>query len=317
MNALRAFEATARCRSISDASEELFVTPSAVSQQIKKLEESLDIELLRREHRKISLTEEGRRLSTSLTEAFFGISRAIADLTDTKRTECLVIACPPPFAAKFLAPRIGTFIAQNPGLDVRLSVDVNKVDYVASGIDVGIRIGASVDEWMVPSKPFWEHRAPLATERYLTDNNILGHEDLIKATLLEKSFGDLMHDAATWDDWYRAAFSVRPERQRSVDFGTHCDQALDSARAGAGIVLGELITGSIHVMEGELVCPFGPVVGVGSAFRVVHHESMPLSEHASLFTSWVKKELGIATVLIEELKENLEATDTGLHTAVA
>jgi LysR family glycine cleavage system transcriptional activator len=302
MNALRAFEAAARCRSISDASEELFVTPSAVSQQIKKLEENLGMDLLRREHRKVSLTDEGRRLSISLTDAFFGLRQVIDDLTADNNTECLEIACPPPFAAKFLAPRLSQFITDHPDLNVRLVVGLEKVDYLSSGINVGVRLSPNDQDGMVNSEPVWEYKAPLATERYLRELQVETPGDLCRATLLEKDFGELMPDAPTWKRWYDVTGQPVPEKQRFVDFGVHCDQALDAAAAHNGVVLGELITGSNMIFDDNLVCPFGPILPVGLGYRVVRDERAPQSEAVALFTTWIEGELQDAAEKAEALR---------------
>ena len=302
MNALRAFEAAARCGSISLAAEELFVTPSAVSQQIKKLEEILELGLLLRQHRRVVLTGEGRQLAKALTSALCEIRSALDELGTTNRPGRLDIACTPPFAAKFLAPRIGGFIAQHADIDVRLLPEAAKVDYVAANIDVGIRVSPKDDEEMISSEPVWEYRAPLATQRYLDETGIECPGDLSRATLLDKDFGTHIPDSPSWRTWFGAAGCALEERQRRVDFGIHCDQALDAALAHTGIVLGELVNGSRHILNGSLICPFGPVVPIGLAYRVVRHESIPVSEPVELFTQWLDSELRDAQHGVQSLK---------------
>lgn len=128
LNSLRAFEAAARLLSFKKAADELAVTPTAVSHQIKLLEEFLDLRLFRRLTRALELTTEGAAMLPRVQEGFASLAAAI-EATRRKETGGIVTVCAPPsFAARWLVPRLGGFSRAHPDIDLRLSSSVATVD---------------------------------------------------------------------------------------------------------------------------------------------------------------------------------------------
>ena len=125
--ALRAFEAAARLGSFARASEELHLTPSAVSHQIRALERTLGRALFRRANRRATLTVDGERLSAGLAQAFDAIEALCAELSPPPLSS-LAVHCTPSFAAKWLGPRLPSFVAAHPGIGIRLSSSAEPVD---------------------------------------------------------------------------------------------------------------------------------------------------------------------------------------------
>ncbi|WP_305550786.1 LysR substrate-binding domain-containing protein [Methylobacterium sp. NEAU K] len=125
--ALRAFEAAGRLGSFARASEELHLTPSAVSHQIRALERSLGRALFRRANRQATLTSDGERLCAGLSEAFDAIEAACAELRPPPPSS-LAVHCTPSFAAKWLGPRLPSFVETHPGIGIRLSSNADPVD---------------------------------------------------------------------------------------------------------------------------------------------------------------------------------------------
>jgi LysR family glycine cleavage system transcriptional activator len=313
MNALRAFEAAARRCSIKAAAEELCVTASAVSQQIKKLEEDLNVELLTRQHQKVVLTQAGSRLRDSLSGAFSQIHQAIDQLDPQQAESTLTIACPPPFAAKFLAPRIGNFLSRHPELQVDFKVSLEKIDYISAGIDIGVRLTSTDEPEMDASEPFWEQKVPLASPAYIESHGLESIHDLERVTLIEKSFGQFMPQATNWDDWYSASGVSRSSRQRTVNFDVHCDQAYDAALSGTGVVLGEVINGSQIINDGLLVSPFGPCIPLGLAFRVVTPRNVASKPEVAVFSDWLTSELQAARGLVDDETRQLKSSLAPTH----
>src|SRR5579872_1148443 len=140
LNALRAFEATARHLSMKRAADELGVTPGAVSQLVRLLEERLGLHLFQRANRGLRLTEAGQAYAVPLHHAF----RQIADATrQVERSEGrkLTVSAPPAFAASWLVPRLGRFRARHPEISLRIGTTRGLADFTTDGVDVAIRHG--------------------------------------------------------------------------------------------------------------------------------------------------------------------------------
>ena len=297
LNWLRAFESAARLGSIKGAAEELFVTPAAVSQQVKKLEDYLGVELLLREYRRITLTPDGRRLRDGLSEAFQLMRRSVERLRSGDAVEhCLTVACGPPFASKWLAPKLAGFIAQHPQLNVRLDAKFETVDYRQSHIDIGVRLWTGANEGMDTIHLGEETLIPLAAPQYLRRNGIRAADDTRRATLICDGHGVVMPDAPDWADWFAAAGLGSPAAQRQVNFGDNVDQALDAAVHGVGMALGRRTLAHDDILSGRLVCPFGPELPLGRRWQVVKPRAGSKSPYVDIFESW----------LVEELTETLE-----------
>jgi LysR family glycine cleavage system transcriptional activator len=143
LNALRAFVAAARHLSFSRAAEELFVTPAAVSQQVKLLEDHLGHVLFRRTNRALLLTDEGQALLPGLAEAFALMHHALASLETLDDTGVLTVSMAPSFAAKWLVPRLESFQSLHPDIDVRVTASMNLVAFADDGVDCS----ASIPGW--------------------------------------------------------------------------------------------------------------------------------------------------------------------------
>ncbi len=139
LNALRVFEASARLSSFKKASEELFVTPSAVSQQIKTLEDHLGVILFNRSANGISLTAEGQKLLPKLETVFAEIASAIADIKQDSRV-LLRLSAPPALAAIWLSARLTQFEAEHSDIVTNLHSALEKVNFSSDGFDCAIRV---------------------------------------------------------------------------------------------------------------------------------------------------------------------------------
>src|SRR3990170_3079127 len=144
LTALRAFEAAARNKSIKLAAQELHVTPAAVSQQVKALEEELGGALFERHVRSIELTHPGMALSMQLTDSFQRWANTIAGLFPHDLSGVLTVSVLPSFAAKWLVPRLGRFRQRHPEIDVRVTAANRLVDFALEDVDFAVRNGGGV-----------------------------------------------------------------------------------------------------------------------------------------------------------------------------
>src|SRR5262249_12806932 len=138
LNALRAFEATARHLSVKKAADELCVTPGAVSQMLKAIEQHLGIMLFKRLNRGIALTEAGQDYLPPVRNAFQQISEATSRIATSGDTGMLTVSVTPAFAATWLIPRLDDFHTRHPGIDLRVLAGKALVDFARDGVDVAV-----------------------------------------------------------------------------------------------------------------------------------------------------------------------------------
>uniref|UniRef100_UPI000370A5A5 LysR family transcriptional regulator n=1 Tax=Herbaspirillum lusitanum TaxID=213312 RepID=UPI000370A5A5 len=141
LNALRAFEVAARHLSFTSAADELNVTQTAVSMQVKNLEQRLGVALFRRLPRGLALTDEGLALLPVVAQSFGRIADVLAQFEDGRRREVLTVGVVGTFAVGWLMPRLREFQQTYPFVDLRLLTNNNRVDLAGEGLDYAIRFG--------------------------------------------------------------------------------------------------------------------------------------------------------------------------------
>src|ERR1700687_1586543 len=141
MQALRAFEAAARMRSLTRAAESLHLTHGAISHQIKSLEADFGVRLVERAGRGIRLTDEGERFATRVRAVLSDLGDAVREVTERANPRQLRVSVIPSFAARWLLPRIGRFFAAHPDIDLDVSSNMTNVDFQGGAADVATRHG--------------------------------------------------------------------------------------------------------------------------------------------------------------------------------
>src|SRR5580698_3005172 len=142
LSALRAFETAARHLNFSRAAEELSITHSAVSHQIKALEGHLGVKLFKRSGRAMLLTGDGQRLYAHVREAFARLQRGVAELRADARRSIITVSVLPGFAARWLVPRLPEFNRRHPDMDVNLRATLELTDFSREEVDLAVRFGA-------------------------------------------------------------------------------------------------------------------------------------------------------------------------------
>src|SRR6202171_3686618 len=142
MQALRAFEAAARTRSLTRAAESLHLTHGAISHQIKSLEADFGVRLVERAGRGIRLTDEGERFATRVRAVLSDLGDAVREVTERANPRQLRVSVMPSFAARWLLPRIGRFLAAHPDIDLDVWASVALTDFRRDDIDAAIRYGS-------------------------------------------------------------------------------------------------------------------------------------------------------------------------------
>lgn len=290
LNAIKAFEAASRHLSFQSAAEELSVTPSALSHQIKQLEDVLQVKLFHRKNRAVALTSAGELIAGKVSEGFEKLTEAFSLLVPDEDDRTLVVSTGPAFSAKWLAPRIHYFLEQNPEIDFRLSANLKLVDFIADGIDVGIRFGGGEYEGLFVEKLFEEVSIPLISPKLWESVGKRSDKALFsKVSLLHDDSASFLVGANQWHHWLGAAgYDIKLARRGS--HFSHADHGLEAAVDGAGIILARLGLAWRDIAAGRLIAPFDIAVPVKSGFYFVCPESKLHSEKVLAFLGWIRDE---------------------------
>ncbi|WP_363800194.1 transcriptional regulator GcvA [Lysobacter firmicutimachus] len=290
LNALRAFEAAARCRSFQEAAAQLFVTPAAVSHQVKRLEAYLGVRLFHRGHRSIELTGEGANLAASLGE-LFGLLDLALDRVAAPAAADLRVSTMESFAAKWLAPRLHRFHRAHPELKLRIETGNEHADFVRDGIDVAIRYGAgaypglSVEPLM--QAPAFPVCAPSLCEDAAAP--LQRPQDLRRHTLLHDEGAVGRAGVPDWRAWLQAADVGRIDAGRGPLFAS-IYLAQEAAVAGHGVALGLAPLVAEDLLRGRLVRPFALSLGNAYAFWIVRRPGADAHPAGEAFCRWLREE---------------------------
>lgn len=292
LNAVRAFEAAARCLSFQAAAAQLFVTPAAVSHQVKRLEDHLGVKLFRRGHRAVELTSEGEALAASLSELFDRLDLALHQAT-AKATADLRVSTMESFAAKWLAPRLYRFHREFPDARVRVETGNGHADFARDEVDVAIRYGpggyAGVASERLMDAPAFPVCAPtLAADR---SRPLALPDDLRQHTLLHDESAANRAGVPDWRTWLASCGATRVDAARGPVFAS-IYLAQEAASAGHGVALGLAPLVEEDLQRGRLVRPFEHVVGNAYAFWIVRRRKSGPHPAVDAFCDWLRREAG-------------------------
>lgn len=291
LNAIRAFEATARHLSFTKAAAELNVTPAALSHQVKGLEDHLGLQLFIRKTRAIELTDAGRNCFPGVHSGLRQISDSIGQLLKVEDDRLLVISCGPGFAAKWLAPRLYRFLEAYPSIDARVAPSLRFSDFDSDGVHVSIRFGDGDYPDMHVDHLVEDFAMPLCSQRYLDDHGpIEAPEDLMDKTLIHDDALQFLPDSPSWPAWFKAQGLDAANADRGMHF-THADHALDAALDGAGVVLGRRVLSARDRKFGQLIAPIDFALPIGRSFHFVCPRKNLKLPNVSAFRSWLLDEM--------------------------
>ncbi|HEX2552710.1 MAG TPA: transcriptional regulator GcvA [Microvirga sp.] len=295
LNALRAFEATARRLSFTEAARELHVTPAALSHQIRGLEERLGLALFHRHTRAIELTEEGRLIYPGIHAAFEGLRETIQRLDRVAQSNVLVVSATPGFTVKWLVPRLYRFLEAHPEIDVRIAASMQKATFEGDGIDVAIRfiLGTLPDHHA--EKLADDTVLPLCSPRLLDGERSLREpRDLARHTLIHIDLPSPFPPMPTWEDWLAEVGVEGVDALRGPRFNT-VDHAIDAAVEGVGVALAQKIIALGDLQAGRLVVPFGPELPIRArGYHFVCPRGRMAQPKVRAFRDWLFAEIAKA-----------------------
>lgn len=284
---LRAFEAAARLQSFTLAAHELHLTPSAISHQVRELEEVFGKALFRRSHRRVDLTPEGHRLLESLTRVLDALEACCAEVSLAPSGQVLAVYCAPSFAAKWLGPRLSAFMGKHPGISIRLTSGAEPMDLTqAREVDVTISYGRALERPGVEVMPLGkEEIAPMCSPS-LKDESRSWKQVIGELTLIDSQLSQV-----TWRDWFNLNKLQLPQRPRqSFDRGA---LSISAAADGLGVALETTRFAERELARGDLV------VAGGSEFQTIIRENHFFSqrtnerqvEKVKKFKDWLLEEV--------------------------
>lgn len=301
LNALKAFEAAARHLSFSKAADELYVTPAAVSQQIKTLEDLLDVQLFHRLNRGLALTQAAQAGLPRLREGFMNLAQGVRQIRSQNEPRSLTVWMAPSFAAKWLVPRLHRFAALRPDIDLRISASSDLIDTAQArssipadsfrqhDVDIAIRFGNGEYPGCRVDKLLSASAVPLCSPSLLEEH---GHplrqpDDLRYHTLLHD---DTAYEGRPdWASWLKAAGVEGIDASRGVHFN-HVSLALEAAADGQGVVLSMLPLAAADLSAGRLLIPFDLSMPLASAYYIISLQETAADADIAAFREWLLAE---------------------------
>lgn len=256
LNGLRAFEAAARHLSFKHAAEELSVTPAAISQQVRALEEICGRPLFHRRTRSLALTETGLAALPGLSEGFDRIAAAAERMVAAPGSGLLTVSVAPAFGAKWLLPRLGRFRQACPDIDIRIDANNAPADFLTDGVDVAIRYGPGVYPGLVSDCIHEAVEFPVCSPALMTSGPPLETPfDLANHNLLHIDQPHTGATVPTWEMWLEAAGAGAVDSSRGLRF-TAETMAIQAAIDGVGVVLSVGAVVADDLAAGRLVRAF-------------------------------------------------------------
>lgn len=291
LNALRAFESAARHLNFTRAADELSVTPGAVSQQIRLLEDTVGGPLFKREAKGLQITDLGRAAAPLLREGFERLMDASALLREPPRRRQISVSVAPSFAAKWLMPRMDDFHAAHPEIEVWISADMEPVDLTEGAADLAVRYGPGGYGGHVTQLLMTETVLPVVAPRLMKgDHPIQTPADLIHHTLLHDVTADEDPSRPDWAMWLKARKVRHPDPRRGSRYN-QSSLLIEAAIAGRGVALAKRTLAQADLASGRLVAPFADgSEAVGFAYHVIMPRDRPASASALAFTAWLKRQ---------------------------
>jgi len=290
LKALQAFESAGRHLSFTLAAQELNVTPGAISQQIRQLEEFLEVKLFKRLNRVIVLTDDGQLLLPSIGNGFEQLREGVNLLRQRAGSGPLTITSAPSFVSKWLIPRLSRFKARHPQIDVRIDTSDRLVDFSREDIDVGIRFGDGQYPELETIFLFSFDLIPVCSPDLLQQGRQLKTvSDLKNFTLLHSNHDELDPGWPDWAMWLKVVDAEDVDASHGIYFN-QSDQLFQAAIDGQGVALLANVMADPEVAAGRLVQPFSARLPVKLNYHLVTSPYKANLAKVSAFREWILDE---------------------------
>ena len=286
LKSLQAFRFAAEAQSFKVAAQQLHVTPTAISQQIKTLEQSLGITLFKRLTREVVLTQEGRQLLPYISKAFAAMEDGISKLTYDPEPNRLTLTALPSFAGRWLVPRLGRFQQQVPEVNIHLSPSLGLSSFEGSDLDLAIRFGRGEYPGLTSRLLLEDHLLPVCHPS-LIDKNRPIPEQLAELHLLEDVAVDIEMARRVFQDALGVEFRQESTKLRVSD----STMLVEAVLSGQGFALLRFSLAYELLERGHLICALPMHIKSVFDFYLVAPESNFKRPKVRKFENWLRKEI--------------------------
>ena len=284
LKAVSTFEAAARHESFKGAAEELFLTPSAISHQVRQLEEHLGVNLFHRLSGGLTITDAGGAYLNMLSPAFAGIDDATRQVMELDYSDQLTIRTAPSFAKRWLLDRLPEFLQAYPDIDVKVIATSEKLDFRKKNIDIGIYYGQSIWPGHVVRPLLSERVQPMCSPEFKSQaSELRTAADLLNFTLIHTE-----RNLVTWKMWLADRGISNFEDLRGVCLDPSA-LAIEAAVRGIGIVLESDILATQELEKGSLIPTFENSESEIVSYYLVYPEEHGAIPKVEAFTDWIIK----------------------------
>jgi LysR family glycine cleavage system transcriptional activator len=297
LNALRTFEAAARHESFSRAADELFVTHGAVSHQMRALEGELGVALFIRTGKRVQLTDAGRIYAKAVRAALMTIADATRDVRGGDRERRLVVSASPSFSARWITPRIGSFIDRHPQIDLNLLSTNALADFSRDDVDLAIRYGRGHYPDLHVEPLLDEVAFPVCSPKFNGGKLPKTPAELVHAPLLRS-------DTDLWQPWFESAGVPNvSEPRRGVLFDDSSNLLL-AAEDGQGIALARSSIVVHELIAGRLVRLFDIETPSPWRYYFVCPPQLLATQRVQAFRTWIFEEVARFRALFEQTRRS-------------
>lgn len=289
LSLLQSFDTVARLKSFTLAADELCLTQSAVSRQVRMLEDQLGVRLFKRLHRAIALTDQGQRLHEVTRRSIDDINACLGALRSSKVTQ-ITVSASVAFAYFWLMPRLEKWRSLHPELDLRVLASDRPAPPRQDDIDVAILFGNGEWSGTQSNLLFGERVYPVCSAGYLAARARLAEPaDLLDCTLLHLDFENAAWGSVTWQHWLATHGVSGRKGERGIRLNSY-PMVLQAAQSGQGVALGwSYITDSM-IADGRLVSPVGQALDTADGYYVCTKDDEPLAAAVAQFVAWIRSE---------------------------
>jgi DNA-binding transcriptional LysR family regulator len=289
LDLLVGFESAARHLSFTKAGEELFLTQSAVSRQIKELEDQLGVVLFQRRHRALALTQAGHQFYAAAAQALSTMRTATDRLRAQAGKKALSVTTTHSFAALWLIPRLAGFTRDHPGVDVRITAETRVQDLERDGLDLALRHGPASLAGPNAVRLFGEKVFPVCSPKLLKKRPLEQPQDLKNHVLLQYDDPDGRHPWLHWKTWLEVERIADLKPVGTLSFSGY-EQIIPAAIAGHGVALGRSPLVKDLMRSGELVAPFKSSADPARAYFAILSKNAAGRPEVLAFVEWLKAE---------------------------
>ena len=295
LDLLKGYEAAARLLSFTRAGEELHLTQSAVSRQIKELESQLGVALFERRHRALALTEAGRELYPAAAQVLATMRAATERLQALSAQKSLSVSTTPAFAALWLIPRLAAFARENSGVDVRVTAETRIQDLARERVDVAVRYSTQALAGADAVRLFGEQMFPVCSPKLAAGGEapLRAPSDLRRHVLLHLDDPEGRWPWQSWRVWLEVAGAADIRPAGNLSFSSYGD-VIAAAIAGHGVALGRSPLVRDALRAGRLAAPFGTRAESDRAYYLVVSRAAAQRPEVARFADWVRREAASA-----------------------